>query len=203
MTAGAAAHQWHGLFLAMEGRVEDAGREIAHALEVEPLSVVTGALRGFQLNLAGEHERELAQFQSTVELDPNHFLGYWGLGIAYEHAGRIEDSVSALRRAAALAEHNPIVSAVLARAEALAGRPDDARRTLAGNAGGAAAHPSDYQRAAVDLALGRSDEALRRLEAAAAAREPWMVLLRIDPMFAELRDAPRFQALVARVFASH
>ena len=115
----------------MEGRVDDARREIERAVELEPLSVVTAALRGFQLNLAGDHARELEQARATVDLDPNHFLGYWSLGLAYEHAGRMADSAAAIRRAAALAEDNPIVTAVLARAEALAGRHDEARRILA------------------------------------------------------------------------
>lgn len=199
-TAGAAALQWQGLFLAMEGRIAEAKTVTARALELEPLSVVTGSVHGFILNLAGEHERELAQFRAIVELDPNHFLAHWGLGIAYEHAGRMDDAVAALRRAVALAEGNSIVTAVLARAEALAGRADDARRTLSAlDSETQAAHPSEYQRAAVDLALGGQDGALRRLEAAAAAREPWMVLLRIDPMFAGLRGNPRFESLVKRV----
>lgn len=202
LSPGAAAHQWYGLFLDMEGRLDDARREIERAVELEPLSVVTGALRGFQLNLAGDHAREVEQARATVDLDPNHFLGYWSLGLAYEHAGRMADSASAIRRAAALAEDNPIITAVLARAEALAGRPDEARRILAEmESDRAAARPSDYQRAAAELALGERDVALRRLESAAAAREPWMVLLAVDPMLRDLRGKPRFEALVERLFA--
>jgi tetratricopeptide (TPR) repeat protein len=202
LSPGAASHQWYGLLLDMEGRLDDARREIERAVELEPLSLVTGALRGFQLNLAGDHARELDQFRAAVELDPNHFVGHWGLGLAYEHAGRMEDSAAAIRRAAALAGDNPIVTAVLARAEALAGRRDEARRILAAmESDRSAGRPSDYQRAAAELALGERDEALRRLESAAAAREPWMVWLGVDPMLRALRGEPRFEALVKRVFA--
>ena len=198
---GGAAHQWYGLFLDMEGRLEEARREIERAVELDPLSIVTGALRGFQLNLAGDHAQELAQCRATVELDPNHFLGHWGLGLAYEHAGQLEQSVAEIRRAVALAGDNPIVAALLARAEARAGRRDEARRILAAiEADRESVRPSDYQRAAVELALGEHDEALRRLERAAAAREPWMVWIRVDPMLAALRGEPRFESLVQRVF---
>ena len=204
LSPSAAAHQWYGLFLDMEGRLDDARREIERAVELEPLSIVTSALRGFQLNLAGEHGRELEQSRATVELDPNHFLGHWSLGLAYEHAGRMEDAAGAIRRAAALAEDNPILTAVLARAEALAGRRDEARRILAAmESDRSAGRPSDYQRAAAELALGDREEALRRLESAAAAREPWMVWLAVDPMLRALEGDPRFQALVERLFASH
>jgi TolB-like protein/Flp pilus assembly protein TadD len=201
LSPSAAAHQWYGVFLAMGGRLDDARREIERAAELEPLSIVTGALRGFQWNLAGDPARELEQFRATVELDPNHFLGHWGLGLAYEHAGRMEESVASLRRAAALAGDNPIVTAVLARAEALAGRGDEARRILAAM-DSPGTHPSEYQRAAAELALGEPEEALRRLEGAAVAREPWMVLVRVDPMLRALHGRPRFEALARQVFAT-
>ena len=203
LSPGAPAHQWYGLFLDMEGRLDDARREIERAVELEPLSIVTGALRGFQLNLAGDHARELEQFRATVELDPNHFLGHWGLALAYEHADRKEESVASIRRAIALAEDSPLLTAVLARSEALAGRHDEARRILAAmEADRSAARPSDYQRAAAEVALGDPDAALDRLEQGADAREPWMVWIKVDPMLAPLRGTPRFEALAARVFAS-
>ena len=203
LSPGAAAHQWYGLFLDLEGRLDDARREIDRAVELEPLSIVAGALRGLQLNLAGDHARELEQCRATVELDPNHFLGHWGLGLAYEHAGRMEDSVASIRRAIALAEANPILTAVLARSEALAGRRDEARRILAAmDADPSGARPSAYQRAAAEVALGDPNSALDRLEQGAEAREPWMVWIKVDPMLALLRGTPRFEALAARVFAS-
>jgi len=204
LTPGAAAHQWYGLFLDMEGRLDDARREIERAVELEPLSIVTGALRGFQLNLAGDPARELEQFRATVELDPNHFLGHWGLALAYEHAGRMEESVASIRRAIALAEGSPLLTAVLARGEGLAGRPDEARRILAAMEDDASGgRPSAYQRAAAEVALGDPDAALDHLERGAEAREPWMVWIKVDPMLAPLRRHPRFKALAKRVFASH
>lgn len=58
-----------------------------------------------------------------------------------------------------------------------------------------------YQRAAAELTLGEREEALRRLESAATAREPWMVWLAVDPMLRALRGDPRFEALMKRVYA--
>lgn len=197
---GAAAHQWYGLFRALEGRLDEARREIERAAALEPLSVVTGALRGLVLNLAGEHAGELEQMRATVELDPNHFVGHWGLALAYEHAGRLDDASASIRRAIELTEDGAMLTAVLARSEALAGRADEARRILA-NLDSAAGRPPEYQRAAAALALGAREEALTRLEAAAAAREPWIVLLAVDPMLAALHDDPHCQALVRRVFS--
>jgi TolB-like protein/Flp pilus assembly protein TadD len=201
LNPGANALQWHGLFLAMAGDLDGAARGIERAAGLEPLSIVTGALRGLLLSLTGDHARELEHYRATVELDPNHFVGQWGLGLAYEHAGRMEESAAALRRALELAGGNPMLRAVLARAEALAGRRDEARRILdaLGRDGGRA---SDYPRAAAELALDDRAAALALLERAADAREPWMVMVKVDPMLSALRGDPRFEALVARVFES-
>ena len=199
LNPGAPAHQWLGLLLAMSGDLEGAARRIERASEIEPLSVVTAALRGLMLSLLGDHARELEHYRATVELDPDHFVAQWGLGLAYEHAGRMEESAAALRRAAALAGDNPMLRAVLARAEALAGRHDEARRILDALAAGGG-RASDYQRAAAEVALGDHDAALGLLEQAAAAREPWMVMIKVDPMLAALRGQPRFDGLVALVF---
>jgi DNA-binding winged helix-turn-helix (wHTH) protein/tetratricopeptide (TPR) repeat protein len=200
---GAAARQWTGLFLDMQGRIEEARVEIERAVAMEPLSIVTGALRGFQLNLAGDHAAELEQFRAVAELDPNHFIVHWGLGLAFEHAGRMDDSVAALKRACALAEESPLLRVVLARAEALAGHPAEARRILGEiDAGASEAAASSYQRAAAELALGDVDAAATLLEKAADAREPWMVWIKVDPMLRALHGKPRFVALVDRVFSS-
>jgi TolB-like protein/Flp pilus assembly protein TadD len=200
LNPGANAHQWHGLFLAMSGDLSGATRDVERAFALEPLSVVTGALRGLVLALAGDHARELEHYRATVELDPNHFVGQWGLGLAYEHAGRRDEAVAAIRRACELAGDNPMLRAVLARAEALAGRGDEARRILDALDAGDGVRPSDYQRAAAELALSGREAALGLLERAAAAREPWMVMVKVDPMLSALRGDPRFDALVALVF---
>ena len=202
LNPGAPAHQWLGLFLAMEGDLEGAAFHIERASELEPLSLVTGALHGLVLYLSGRHDEELAHYRALAEMHPGHFLPLWGLGLALEHGGQATESANTLRRAAALAGEGPMLRAVLARAEAVAGRGDEARRILDSLDAGGEAHASDYQRAAAEAALGETEAALGHLEAAADAREPWMVWVRADPMLAALRAHPRFAALVARVFGA-
>jgi hypothetical protein len=43
---------------------------------------------------------------------------------------------------------------------------------------------------------------MRRLEAAAMAREPLIVWLRVDPMLRDLRTDARYQSLLQRVFGA-
>jgi DNA-binding winged helix-turn-helix (wHTH) protein/tetratricopeptide (TPR) repeat protein len=198
LNPGAPAHQWLGTVLAMQGDMAGAQRHVDEAFELEPLAVVTGALRGLVLSLARDHARELKHYLALAELYPDHLVVLWGLGLAYEHAGHVEESVATLARAEALAGEGAMLRLVRARAEALAGRPDEARRAL--EESDAAGTETHYQRATVLAALGDRDEAIGELKRAAEAREPWVVWVRVDPMLDALRGDGRFEATVSKVF---
>ena len=61
------------------------------------------------------------------------------------------------------------------------------------------AEGADYGRARVLAMLGRPDEALESLLAAARARDPGVPYAGADPLFTALHDDPEFGALVAKV----
>jgi DNA-binding winged helix-turn-helix (wHTH) protein/tetratricopeptide (TPR) repeat protein len=195
----AAVHQWYALYLDMQGRFAEAAREIDRAGALDPLSIVVHAMRVFQAYLARDFETELRRARQTVELDPNHFLGHWCLGLASQHNGRIDEAVEAHRKAASLAHDNTLMKAVLARSLALAGRRQETLRIL-GELETTLGYASPYQRATVELALGQRQAALAALEAATADRDPWVVWVGIDPMLDEVRAEPRLDAVVKRVF---
>ena len=193
-----AVGQWRGLFLAMAGELEAARAEIGRVREADPLSLVAGAVAGLVHALAREHEAELALVRRAAELEPDHFLAQWSLGLACAHNGLFEEAVAAHRRAVELAEGASVMKAVLAWTLARAGRADEARRLLVeieAGSGGAFA----YQRATVLAALGEREAALTSLEQAAAARDPWLVLIGVDPMLDPLGGHPRLASLAARV----
>jgi hypothetical protein len=66
-------------------------------------------------------------------------------------------------------------------------------------ASGEPADASPYQAATVHLALGETDRALELLAVAAAERDPWIVILAVDPMMRPLRGQAAFEELVRRV----
>jgi Flp pilus assembly protein TadD len=199
--ASAAARQWYGLYLDMIGRFDEARAAIARVQETDPLSLVGQALLAFQSYLARDHAREMEECRKAVELDPNHFLGRWSLGLAFQHLGRHDQAVSEHRKALKLSGGSALMRAVLARSLALAGRKKEARTLLATLERETRANQAgSYAIATVHLALGDTDKALACLEAAAGERDPWLVWLKVDPMLDELRGHRRFAALVRRVF---
>jgi DNA-binding winged helix-turn-helix (wHTH) protein/tetratricopeptide (TPR) repeat protein len=189
-----APHPWLGLLLDLRGRHEEAARALSRAEELDPLSLVVSALAGLHHAFVGHHAAELEQARRTVELDPNQFLGHWAAGAALQNLGRHEEAVLEHRRALDLGEGSDFLKPVLARSLALAGRRDEALALVAGLED---AWP--YQVATVRLALGEEDRALERLGAAADARDPWIVLVGVDPMLGPLRGHPALGVLVRRV----
>lgn len=194
------ARHWHGLFLAMRGRLPEARRQVQESYLLDPVSLIATTMLGFVHCLSGDHETEAEQYCRTVELDPHQFLGHWGLGNALTHLGRFGEAESALRRAVALTQNSAFMRAVLAWSLACAGQSAQARAELAGiTATAEGGYLSPYQRATVLTALGEADAAIVALEEACASRDPWLVWLAVDPMLAALRDRPDFARLQMRL----
>ena len=201
--ASAAARQWHGLYLDMLGRFEEARAEIERARQIDPLSLVTAALLAFQSYLTRDHERGLAECRRVVDLDPNHFLGRWSLGLALQALGRHREAVAEHRKALKLSGGSVLMKAVLARSLALAGRPAEARKILKElERANRETRAGSYPIATVRLPLGDADGALAALEAATEERDPWLVWLKVDPMLDALRGHRRYESLVRRVFGA-
>jgi len=189
-----APHQWLGLLLDLEGRRDEATLVLRRAEALDPLSMVGAALSGLHHAFGGDHGAELAQARRTLELDPHQFLGHWAVGAALQNLGRHDEAVAEHRQALELAEGSAFLKPVLARSLALAGRPEEARGLVAG-----LGDASPYQQATVHLALGETARALDLLATAADARDPWVVILAVDPMMRPLRGEAEFEELVRRV----
>jgi DNA-binding winged helix-turn-helix (wHTH) protein/Flp pilus assembly protein TadD len=191
-----APYQWLGLLLDLRGRRDEAALVLRRAEELDPLSMVVSALAGLHHAFGGDHEGELANARRTLELDPHQFLGHWAVGGALQNLGRHAEAVEEHRLARDLAEGTGFMAPVLARSLALAGRVDEARSLLGG---GGAAEASPYQAATVHLALGEGERALELLASAADRRDPWIVLLAVDPMMRPLHGHAGYVDLVRRV----
>jgi len=58
---------------------------------------------------------------------------------------------------------------------------------------------SDYWLATIYVALGDNNQAFQLLDKAFTERSQWLVQLKVDPRFANLRSDPRFPDLLRRI----
>ena len=192
-----APHQWLGLLLDLRGRRDEAqaGRSAARRRWTRcrwwsrPSPACT-------TRSAATTRPSSPRPRRTLELDPHQFLGHWAVGGALQNLGRHDEAVAEHRRALDLAEGSAFLKPVLARSLALAGHPDEARGLVAG-----LGDASPYQQATVQLALGDTARALELLVDGRRERDPWIVILAVDPMMRPLRGEPAFDALERRVCA--
>ena len=83
-------------------------------------------------------------------------------------------------------------------AYALAGRKEEARRLVRAGLAAADAAYQSYQLAGAYLGLGEYDEALTWLEKAVSLATADVILLKVDPRLAPLREHPRYRELLRK-----
>ena len=198
----APAHHWYSLYLALEGRKEEALAEAEKAYELDPLSPVVGANLAKILQEAGHDDEAIEQAKKTLDLEPDSAVTHAVLGIVYQDKRMYAEAITEYKRALELGGAPGEMRGLLGYAYAVSGKRADAEKTIAELKGLLPGHTH----AALDLAvvfsgLGDKTNALYWLEQAQENHVSDLIGIGQDPHFAELRSEPRFQALVRRVGA--
>lgn len=192
------AHQWYANHLVARGRFEEAAREMTHAREVNPLSLIANGALGWVYFYARRYEDAIAQCDLALEMAPDWDLCHIWKGQAFEELGRRDEAIASLQGAVELSGGTGISMVALARAHATFGEPDRARELLAEMRAAGEYQPS-YEIAKVYVALGEHDRALDWLERACEEHAHSMAFLKVDPQLVPLHGNPRFQRLAERV----
>jgi tetratricopeptide (TPR) repeat protein len=193
------SHHSYGYFLGVMGRYEEAYTELQRALRLDPLSSVFNAFLGFVYLYAHRYDQAIKQFLKTLELDPTSGAALAGLGWAHCCNAQYEPAIAAWRKAIPLWPGSTCI-AWLGEAYAAADRRDEAHKVLKQlQELSKERYVTPYGVARIYAALRETDETFTWLETAYAQRANWMVLLKIDPCFDNLRSDPRFQDLMRRM----
>src|SRR4029453_12241584 len=134
-----------------------------------------------------EYDLALAYCDQAIELNPHFPHAYFILSLVQEKLGDFEEALAALLRAAQLAPKSPRMIASLGRAQALAGRHEDALRNLAELSElERSRFVSAWERAIVYLAMKEDDRCFEQLFLALQERFFDLTLLAVDPRFDEV-----------------
>jgi len=200
----ATAHHWFGdgPLLAV-GQFDRAIAEGKRALELDPLSVIITADLGANYLVARRYDEAIEQFHKAIDLDPRFYYTHWNLAEALEMKGNLREALAEYKKAVEL-DDDPFVLALLGQAYAKVGQRDEALKILAQLSQiGAHRYVPSYSYALLHMALGEKDKAIEWLERSyqeGAGLD--LIFLKVDPMLDPLQKEPRFQALVAKVFAT-
>jgi DNA-binding winged helix-turn-helix (wHTH) protein/TolB-like protein/Tfp pilus assembly protein PilF len=187
------AHQWYAEYLTAQGRFDEALAEIKRARELDPLSLITNSIEGFVYYYARRYNQSAAQLQKLLELDADFWPARWFLGWTLSAQGHHQQALAELERTRQLSGNNTGVIAELGRAYAVAGRKEEARRTLQELlARVKTGYITPYSIAAIYVGLGEHDQALTWLRKAETERAWEYLYLKVDPKFDALRAHPRY-----------
>jgi DNA-binding winged helix-turn-helix (wHTH) protein/TolB-like protein/Tfp pilus assembly protein PilF len=197
--AYAPAHQWYSSYLVAVERFDEAIAEAKRTEELEPLSFVASSHLGWIYYLSGDNDKAIEQCRKILELDPSSFPARRYLGLAYEAKGMYPEAIAEFQTGVKLSG-SPLMLALLGHAYAASGKTAEAKQVLSDlQQVQEQRYVSPYTVAAIYTALGDQDQAFKWLDTAVAEHDIWLMNLKVDPVFAKLRNNRKFTDLLARI----
>jgi serine/threonine-protein kinase len=196
-----ATHFRYGqLYLMSQGRFDEGIAEIKRGLDVEPLDINMGATLSWAYLAAGQNEKALEQAKKVNELEPTHPLGRWTLGLAYIGNGMYEEAIALSEKSF---QDDPTGQRMLwnlGYAYAKLGRRDKAEEVINRfRELSKTEYVATCRIGSIYGALGEKDKAFAELEKGIEARDWDLYRLKIEPLFATLREDPRFAEMLKRL----
>ena len=186
----ALGRNWHGGYLSVLGRHQEAIDEAERARELDPFSLIVNA------NLARSHywgrryDEAIAQAKRTLQFDPKFGVALFWLEGSFRHRGMIKEAV-ALRQAVATPEN--------AKAIAQKFKAGGFAALLRENGEAFKKNGALVEAARCFAQIGEKEQALSLLEDCYQRRCSSIVTLKAEPDFDVLRSEARYQDLERRV----
>ena len=189
-------HLWSALFHALRGDNLKALAAAREATTIDPVSLKAVVGSGFHLYLSQQYEPEPDPLLKALELEPEFAVAHWALGLAWDRLGRFDLAEAAHRAAVLHSGLSPTMESHLATSLAAAGKRALASQLLEKLESEGLA---PYRVATIEAALGENARAIASIERALALRDPWLVVLKVDPMLDAIRKDRRIVAIEKEV----
>jgi len=195
------AHHWYSMFLAKQGRQEQAIVEIQKALEVDPFSLLLNNAAGGTYYSGRQYDLSIEAYKKTLELDKNYAPAHIFLTLSCAEKGLYDEAIASAQRGIELTGGNyPLAIAFLGYAYAKAGRKEEARQTLEKLLQiNKTMYCSSSLLAVIYGELGEMDRAFLWTEKAYMEHDHWLTYLKIIPVADSIRSDPRFASLLKKI----
>ena len=198
----ATARQWYCWYLCAIGQFEEAEKQGQLALEIDPMATTTNMALVKCFFFSERIDDTIRQCRRILALDETYLPACYFLGQALVMKSLFDEALAVYRKGMTTLGDLPIGRAVIAHAHALAGDRQTAEATLSAliemsQSGGA--YVPAYALALIHTGLGNTKQAIEYLYKAFEERFIWLVYLKVDPVFATLREDSHFNDLVAKM----
>jgi serine/threonine-protein kinase len=191
-------HHWYALCLAFMARFNEAIKEIKRAIELDPFFLGGHRDVGFIFYLERKYDQAIEAYKRAIKMDPNSSGTHRYLGLAYSQKSMHDEALKEfqieqyIRKSAWLDINVGVIQARM-------GNIDEAKQILEKFKDEDGILLLHYSIALICFFLGDDDCGFDRLERAYEAREPSMRMLKVDPLFDNVRTNPRFKALLKKM----
>jgi tetratricopeptide (TPR) repeat protein len=200
------AHAWHqlGNFYSAMDLQEQATLMRERSAQLDPLNARSLIVLSKAYLLTGQYDRAVELARRAQRLDPVHpiLLGNgpllpYGAAEAYLGMGRNDEAIEEYLRVATLRGATMDELAAMRAAYASSGLPGFWRSWLEMDLRQSGDSPDPVRMAALRLLTGDTAQALDWLDRAFDERNPSLIYIRREPVFADIRTHPRFERIVA------
>jgi len=196
------AYEIYAWFLGGLGRLDEAIAKDKKAIELDPLNSFFQASLAYYLYHARRYDDAIVQIKKTLELDPAATLARHLLGCCLLWKGDTTGAIAEFQRSKIVVT-GAWYQGLLGYAYAISGERPKAEQILRELEQMAKRqYVNSTAFADIYLGLGEKEKALDWLDKAYENEESACWLLKVDPIYDSVRNEPRFQALVQKVFGS-
>jgi tetratricopeptide (TPR) repeat protein len=197
MTNSMASHSGYATFLATQGRFEDALAEVKLAEKIDSSGTATNLVMLQIYYWRHEDDQALEQGREVLRKDPQAFIAHFLMGFAYIRKGEFENAIREFELSTVMGDAGSLSG--LGYAYAMSGNKAETQNVLLRLRHHSGAKNVPYRRAAIYLALGDRDLAIKLIEKDYRQRSNWLNRLNVDPVMDPLRDDPRFKDLMGKM----
>jgi TolB-like protein/DNA-binding winged helix-turn-helix (wHTH) protein/Flp pilus assembly protein TadD len=196
----AATHRRYAWYLITMGRLQDAIAVMHRAQQLNPASPGISRHIGMAFYFARQYDRALAQFRTTIEMDPTFRPAYSGLVYVYLQQGKHAEALDTCQQMLERWGRDPWILWDCGYASAVSGKHDQARQVLTElHERAQHAYIRSLAFAWISIGLDQKEQAFAWLEKAYQEHEPYLTLVHVDPIYDRLRADPRFTALLQKI----
>jgi TolB-like protein/DNA-binding winged helix-turn-helix (wHTH) protein len=189
-------------YLTAVGRFEESIAIGTQTVELDPLLPLAHQELGLAYHVAGRYDEALEMYRRALELDPEIRSSHFLRAVLYLRVGKTTDVINGLDALRTLVGDGgpPHRVGYLGYLYGKTGHRTEALRAVSELRKRSA---TDYVPPSaignIYVGLNRREDALDEFERAFAQRDPWLVWLKVHPLYDEIRSHPRFQELIKRM----